>query len=112
MGQTQALLLQGSTTCIEWLVALVLIVVGAIPIRKAEARAGYLVIGTGMLWLMSTCCGLLPTLRWQISPGEPGILEAVVPWFSFLLEIAGLGALIAAAVVMARALIALGGGAK
>lgn len=106
-------ILNATSSCMDWILALVLIAVGAMPVRKAEPRAGLLVIGAGALWLVSSCCGFIPDLRWQLTHPEPGVLEAtIIPLFTLLLYAVGLAALIAAAVVMARALTALGGGAK
>ncbi|MBZ0115521.1 MAG: hypothetical protein IT378_13930 [Sandaracinaceae bacterium] len=102
-------LVESSASCIEWVVALALVAVGATAVRKAEPRAGYLVIATGALWLLSSCCSYIPTLRWQLAPSEPGILDTLIPWVAFLFSAAGVLGVLGAAVVMARAITATGG---
>jgi hypothetical protein len=105
-------MIQSVGSCVDWLIALAVIGAGAVAVRKAEPRAGYLVLATGVIWLLSTCCAIVPDVQMRVLHSPPGVLLMLCNWLSVLLYAAGLAALAGAAVVMARSLIALGGGGK
>ncbi len=105
----EGILFESVGSCIDWIIALAVLGVGAVSVRKAEPRAGYLVIATGVCWLFSTCCAMVPTVQMQVLHSDPGVLFTLSNVLSVLLEAAGLATLGAAGVVMARSIVALGG---
>ena len=46
--------------CIGWLTAIVFLVVGLVPVRKAHATSGYLIAAGGLLRWGFFCCQSLP----------------------------------------------------
>ena len=101
--------------CAGWIAGLVLLVVGFVTVRKAVPTAGYMVGAAGALQLISSCCGnwQSPAAIWmdlyRLTEMFGGAITHVL---AFLAYLAMAGLLIGAAVVLAKAVPAQGGGAS
>lgn len=56
--------------CIGWLTAVVFLVVGLVPVRKAHATSGFLIAGGGALRWLFFCCQSLPMTLYQADQYE------------------------------------------
>lgn len=105
----ESLVIESMWGCGQTLVALLLVVVGAVSVRPADARAGYLLVAGGALVFLNACCGSLPTALMQSGQTTYDTVELlfmVSSWSGLLLR-GGAGlASILAAVMLARALLA------
>ena len=65
-------------SCIGWLGALTLIVVGGLVGRTADTGAGLVIAAAGCLKLLLNCCVLTPNLAYQFSGYDldPSLFEA------------------------------------
>jgi hypothetical protein len=100
-------LVESFSSCVEWVVALALIGVGAAPVRRANATAGYLTIGAGAVWLFAACCSYAPSLYYRFGTGSTD-LDGLF-WGTLFFSAIGVIAILGAAVVLARALQTEGG---
>lgn len=104
----ESLIIEATWGCGQVLVALLLVIVGAVSVRPADARAGYLLVAGGALVFLNACCGSLPTALMQSGQSYDTVelLFTLSSWSGLLLR-GGAGlASILAAVMLARALLA------
>jgi len=102
------LILQGIDACTGWIGGLVLLVVGFVAVRAASSRAGLLLAGAGGAKLLLNCCAIAPSLYFQTVGYSESAMTAseAVSAVSMLLWLVVYGLVIAAAVVLAKDVIA------
>lgn len=107
MDHDLSVALQSLAGCVGWITALIFLVVGLVPVRKAYPTAGYLIAGGGALRWLFFCCQTLPTTLAEAEMYE--LLETMGPLPSFvglLMWLLSTAAILAGLVVLARHLTA------
>jgi hypothetical protein len=101
------LILQGIDACTGWIGGLVLLVVGFVAVRAASSRAGLLLAGAGGAKLLLNCCAIASLYFQTVGYSESAMTASeAVSAVSMLLWLVVYGLVIAAAVVLAKDVIA------
>jgi hypothetical protein len=107
------MLIQAGFACMQVLIAIALIAVGAVVVRPADQRAGFLTIGIGALLFVSACCATTPSMMMRFGSMGFESYQVILDCASAVrmaLAVAAGGLAIAAPIALARKLIAERGG--